>query len=199
MKMATTEIEVKTPPLTTCKLPEQLEELGFTDKNISSIGGRGKRNSQETLQTIADALLKHANSIDDLMKATGLKPTNISSMLHGAGQHVGAGIEALVENQESITKIMDAGFDAKSISSMHHARGSMWVPALRRWWRIKRASQRSWTPASMPKASPACLTVRGSMWVPALSLLKAELTSYKHCAELALSEHKLPQDLTKQP
>ncbi|MBN8542819.1 MAG: hypothetical protein J0M34_00970 [Alphaproteobacteria bacterium] len=102
-----------------------LKRLGFTEKNISSIVGRGKRNSPKTLQLIRETLTARADDLAALMEATGFDAKSLSSMLHGAGAHIATGIEALVANKDKLKGMVDAGtFDAKSLSSMLNGAGA---------------------------------------------------------------------------
>ena len=92
----------------------------FTAKNISSIGGRGKKNPPALLELIRSTLAANADDLSQLMEATGFDAKSISSMLAGAGAHIATGIAALVEHKDKLKEIItvDKTFDAKSISSM---------------------------------------------------------------------------------
>ena len=107
-------------------IPEPLVKLGFTEKNISSIGGRGKKNTPALLQHIRNTLNARADDLAALMEVTGFDAKSISSMLAGAGAHIATGIEALVEHKDELKKIIteDKTFDAKSISSMLNGAGA---------------------------------------------------------------------------
>ena len=101
-------------------------ENGFTEKNVSSIGGQGKKNSPKTLAFIRATLTEKADDLSVLMEATGFDAKSISSMLHGAGAHIATGIAALVEHKDKLKEIItvDKTFDAKSISSMLNGAGA---------------------------------------------------------------------------
>jgi len=91
----------------------------FDSKSISSIGGRGKRNSPALLEYIASELDAYAEDIGAIITATGFTTKNLSSMLHGAGKELGAGIQALVTHKDKLQSIIAEGiFDAKNLSSM---------------------------------------------------------------------------------
>jgi len=67
----------------------------FTEKNISSIGGQGKKNSKTTLDIIRAALEEKRTELESLMQETGFTPTSISSILHGAGKSTAEAVAAL--------------------------------------------------------------------------------------------------------
>jgi hypothetical protein len=92
----------------------------FTDKNISSITGQTNPNNRaDKLLATKTTLVGFNGDIDDFLAATGFSEINLSSMLHGAGQHLATGINALLKNKEALQEIINSGlFDAKSISSM---------------------------------------------------------------------------------
>ena len=106
-----------------------MTELLFDEGSISSIGGRGRKNSSVLLGQIADALDKRAESINALI-AIGFTAKNISSILSKSGIHALAAIEALT-SAESVaafktligTKDAPGMFTADNVSSMLNGAG----------------------------------------------------------------------------
>ncbi len=77
---------------------EAWQRLGFTETNISSIGGDGKRNPAQRIADIKTAIDTHEETLASLMDQTGLKPSNISSMLSNSKARGAEAIEALCED-----------------------------------------------------------------------------------------------------
>ena len=105
----------------------------FTEKNISSIGGLGKKNSKTTLDIIRAALEEKRTELESLMQETGFTPTSISSILSGAGKSTAEAVAALTspETKAALKALMEEGlFDAKSISSILNGAGKSTAEAV---------------------------------------------------------------------
>ena len=105
----------------------------FTEKNISSIGGQGKKNSKTTLDIIRAALEEKRTELESLMQETGFTPTSISSILHGAGKSTAEAVAALTlpETKAALKALMEEKlFDAKSISSILNGAGKSTAEAV---------------------------------------------------------------------
>ena len=108
------------------------EASGFTEKNISSICSRyGSKNRRNLLKETKEILNSSATELHQLMEKTGLKPSNIASILSRSGARVAEGIEALT-SKESIqglqeligTKDAPGILTADNVSSMLSGSGA---------------------------------------------------------------------------
>jgi hypothetical protein len=111
---------------------QQYIDMGFTPTNLSSILSKSKQSIDVALtgdtehfglcnQEVIDAVRDHLVSKDVRGEHAVFLPSNISSMLHGAGKDAGNALKELasvVKDEPESLKALFNTFDKKSVSSM---------------------------------------------------------------------------------